>query len=206
MMTFKVALHIFGISGLDKQTEESLTKLRRKLLKENHPDSLKASKYSIDEINEAYNILIDSLHGKSSSVDFDYSKFSVFKKKREKKTLTYEEYKNTLKVENRTINKLDEEYILYLLLNFKFSLKRNGDLVKNLNENYEFKYDKQNSYFVELDLNYELGDVLEINFENEKILNLNLNSVTNLLSLSVQMTLIDTLKLTLSVKQSRQYS
>ena len=54
-----------------------------------------------------------------------------------------------------------------------------------------------------MNLNFEVGDVLDLNIENEKIISLNLNSVSNLLSISMNLTLIDVLKFSISIKQDR---
>lgn len=204
-MTFNRALQIFGLKNLQGQTDESLLKKRRILLKKNHPDSKGVIEFSIDDINKAYDILIDSLHGKSSATtsSFDYSSFSVFRKERQAKTLSYSEFKDSVIIGNRTIEKLDNEFILYLLLNVGYSLKRDGIEVEKGKKAIKLKYDKKNSYFIELNLNFEVGDVLDLNIENEKIISLNLNSVSNLLSISMNLTLIDVLKFSISIKQDR---
>jgi hypothetical protein len=108
-----------------------------------------------------------------------------------------------LNVQNRTIKQLDKDYLLFLLFKFDFTLKRNESVIEKISKEYEVKDENNNTYFLELSLDFELQDVLEINFENEKILNLNLSSVSNLLSLSVNLTLIDDLKLTISIRQDK---
>jgi hypothetical protein len=201
---FKRALYIFGFDTLYGHTEEELTVKRRKLLKLNHPDNHHKIEYSIDEINQAYKILVDSVHGKSSaSTSTESINFSSFRKKRVVKKLNYQDFKQSLNVQNRTIKQLDKDYLLFLLFKFDFTLKRNESVIEKISKEYEVKYENNNTYFLELSLDFELQDVLEINFENEKILNLNLSSVSNLLSLSVNLTLIDDLKLTISIRQDK---
>jgi hypothetical protein len=119
------------------------------------------------------------------------------------KKLNYQDFKQSLNVQNRTIKQLDKDYLLFLLFKFDFTLKRNESVIEKISKEYEVKYENNNTYFLELSLDFELQDVLEINFENEKILNLNLSSVSNLLSLSVNLTLIDDLKLTISIRQDK---
>lgn len=203
-MTFNRALQIFGLRNLQGQTEESLLKKRRILLKKNHPDSKGVIEFSIDDINKAYEILIDALHGKSSATtnSFDFSSFSVFKRERQPRTLSYSEFKESLTIGNRTIEKLDNDFILYLLLNLTYSLKRDGKEIERGTKSVNLKYDKKNSYFIELDLDFKVGDTLDLNIENEKTISINLNSISSLLSISMNLTLIDVLKLTISVKQN----
>lgn len=202
-MTFTQALHIYGLKSLQGQTDESLLKKRRLLLKKNHPDSHNIIEFSIDDINKAYDILTDALHGKSSSTSssFDFSSFSVFKRERSLRTLSFNEFKEAFTVGNRTINKLDDDFILYLLLNVGYILKRDGKEVDRGTESFKLKYDKNNSYYLELNLDFKVGDILELNIENEKNISMNLNSISSLLTLSMNLSLIDVLKLTVSVKK-----
>lgn len=201
-MSFDKALYIFNLDTLIGETEQSLTKKKRQLIKENHPDANKPCRFTVSEILEAYDLLTANVNGLNLKTVLDSYEYMVHRRKKHKKVIDYGEFVKSLDIKNRKVLDLDEEYLLYVSFPFHFKHYRGDDLLEDIVRDYEFKYEKSNEYAIELSLSYEFGDRLEIEFNSgEKVLEGKLNSAQNMLLMSLELNILDTLKFVINVVQ-----
>lgn len=200
IMTFQQALQLYGLSSLEGQTERSIKKIERKLIKTNHPDSKIQTDIKMDSILDGYKILITNLNGQVAHT-LEPLFYTGYYKTKEKKILNHMEFINALDIENRKIEDLNIDYLLYLSCKFVYRHIRDKEILGELKKVYEFKYKRNDTYVIDVSLDFNLGDKLEINFENGvKVMSLELNSLNNMALLSLEPTCIDSLKFMISVR------
>lgn len=202
-MIFEQALSMYDLKTLKGATEDSLTKKKRGLLKENHPDTNKPGKYTIKDILEAYDLLIANLNGQNLQTVLDSYEYTVLRRKRHKKVLNYADFVKFLDIKDRKIVDLNDEYLLFISFPFKLRHYREDVMLGEYEKVYEFKYEKGNEYALEFSLDYEFGDKLLIDFNyGDKVLEGKLNSVQNMLLISLNLTIIDNLRFVITVIKS----
>lgn len=203
-MTYQRALQVYGLTTLIGETESSLKKKKRKLIKLNHPDSKRQTNVRIDDVVDAYEILITNLNGHSTGSGRGPMIYTGFYKQKDKKILNYQEYLEAIDLGNRKIEDLNIEYLLYLSCKFRFRHLHKGECVGESIHIYEVKYERNDTYPIDLELDFELGDSLEIDWENgEKVLRVGLNLVSNMAMLSIKPTLVDSLNFVVNILQKQ---
>lgn len=197
-MNFYKALEIFTLTTLQNETEDSLKKKYRKLAREYHPDIKGNTKEKFQEISEAYEILLSSLDKKESNIEKNW--FSSYRKTKERNVITFKEYVSSLDIKTRNINKLKEDYFLFLRLNFKISITHKENET-HYEESYEMKYDEKGEYYLNLSYEYAIGDKLHIYMEDIHLITHTLDKSHFMLVITKSISVLDTMKFMVTITQ-----
>ena len=178
-MEYKRALYIYNIDSTIGLKEEHLKKLKRKLVKENHPDSATSIQFSIDEINTAYEMLLNSIQGRSSvKAENIYTKSS----RKELKELLLDELLDYLRRDRATLKELAENYNIFIKI--KNEIKIFNTISNNLDvtiKESRVAYVPNSRLNVVIEVDYQLGDKGELVINDTKHVGLNLSNARNLL-------------------------
>ena len=181
-MEYRKALEIYGITTTIGVTESELKKTKRRLVKENHPDATNVSRISIDEINVAYDILLNSVNGKSN---INLDSFNFIPKPKVKKTVKEMDLDTLIDYLNRdraTLREIQKESNIFIKINI---LLRIYDTIKNKLNEYEIEkkvlyIDETSRYSVVIETDFNIGDNGELVLNANKNIGLHLGLLRNL--------------------------
>lgn len=199
-MDFYKALNIFELTTLQGETEHSLKVKYRKLARKSHPDVQGNTDKQFQDISEAYETLLSSLHKKESNIELNNNWFSSYRKTKERKVISFKEYMSSLDIKTRNINKLKEEYFLFLKLNFNISIIHEGNEI-HYDETYEMKYDEKGEYYLNLSFKYTIGDILNISLEDVNLIQHTLDKSHFMLVITKSISVLDTMKFMITITQ-----
>lgn len=199
-MDFYKALEVFELTTLQNETDDSLKRKYRKLAKENHPDVQGNTNKKFQDIGEAYDVLLSSLHKKESNIEINNNWFSSYRKTKERKVITFDEFISSLDIKTRNINKLKEDYFLFLKLHFNISIIHKGNETQ-YEEIYEMKYDEKGEYYLNLSYKYEIGDKLNIYLDDIHLITHTLDKSHFMLAITKSISVLDTMKFMVTITQ-----